>query len=570
MGEAVSFLSPDTAQIRHQIRGVLESYSHDWDVLAELAQNAIDAIVREDPTRGHVTLSVNANERSIEISDNGAGIDPSSLRRLLRPFGSDKPGMPNQIGQKGVGLTFVLFSSVDFEIETHSVTGSAKAKIIGAQSWLESETDSDLLVEISEIEPKSVRGTRVRLKIADPESALFKLSFDQLFFALRTRTALGSTRFIWEAPLNCDAKVTHTDLSGNVSEREFDCNYLLPIEGLKGDDLISVEGYIDWRQEKDRPDAEKRRKLKDKIIYTSGKRYQAGRDIRFWSCFVPNRATWTTLSKIWGLIDDDEIADDDGDEMFLGYRFTGGLYTSSKGMPTGIFLELKPRGSAGYFPNFFILIEDPSLSFDIGRKSIQGRQQGMLREIAYEQFRTYINEFVKYTSGSIDDPEPSYDREELFQEIGTIPNLESEQSRFVKRPNAQEATVAAMFFEQIGKGGFSGFSPLISGYRGRYDLYGRIGAKSQVVEFKFDLAGLFRDFSDERKMFDEVDTVVLWEITERDRSILSRRGLTLSEIGAGLLSKSSSKFPNAHYQLHIDGVNSVEIVSMKKIVKPSE
>ena len=286
---------------------------------------------------------------------------------------------------------------------------------------------------------------------------------------------------------------------------------------------------------------------------------------------MPSRSVWEALSRIHGLVlDSDDELSADGDEMFSGFRFSGGLATSSKGMPTGIFLELKPRGSAGYFPNFFTIVEDPSLSFDIGRKSIQGRQQGMLREIAYELFRTFIKDFVKYISGAITDPDPSYDREELFAEIATISNLDSSISRFVKRPNSQEATVAAMFFEQIGKNKFEGFSPLVSGYKDRYDLYGKIGPRTQVVEFKFDLAGLFRDFSDERKMFDEINTVILWEVTERDRNIVAKRGLTLTELGSGLLSTQTSRFPNAHYTLNLDGVKSIEIVSMRKILKPSE
>lgn len=569
MAEKVSFLTPDRAQIRHQIKGVLESYSHEWDVLAELSQNAIDAVVRANPIRGHINLNVESAQRIIEIRDNGIGIDPSQLQRLMRPFGSDKAGAANQIGQKGVGLTFVLFSTVSFEIETHSAQGSATAKVFGAHAWAESSEDSDLFIEIESVAAKPL-GTIIRVKLADDSSPLFGQSFEEMSFALRTRTALGSTNFIWQAPLNCDTRFQHTDMSGSIRALEFDCNYLLPIEGLKPDDSISVESYLDWRREGDRTDAEKRRKLKDRIVYTSGKKYQAGRDLKYWSCFVPNRAVWQKLSEIHGLKPLDNVDSISGDDMFTGYKFSGGLATSSKGMPTGISLELKPRGSAGYFPNFFILIEDPSLSFDIGRKSIQGRQQGMLREIAYEQFRSYINDFVKYISGSIDDPDPSYDREELFQEIGSIADLQSISSKFIKRPNAQEATVAAMFFEHIGRGGFKGFDPLISGYRERYDLYGRIGARSQVVEFKFDLAGLFRDFLDERKMFDEVNTVVVWEITEKDRGVIANRGLTLSEIGTGLLSTRSSKFPEAHYMLNLDGVKSIEVVSIRKIVKPLE
>ena len=29
----VEFLKPDTEEIRHQIQGILDSYSHDWDLL---------------------------------------------------------------------------------------------------------------------------------------------------------------------------------------------------------------------------------------------------------------------------------------------------------------------------------------------------------------------------------------------------------------------------------------------------------------------------------------------------------------------------------------------------------
>lgn len=148
--------------------------------------------------------------------------------------------------------------------------------------------------------------------------------------------------------------------------------------------------------------------------------------------------------------------------------------------------------------------------------------------------------------------------------------MSSEISSFKKRPNSQEATVAALFFEQLGRGKFPGFDPLISGYRERYDLYGKIGVRSQVLEFKFDLSGLFRDFSDERKMFDDINTLVLWEITEKDRSLVAKRGLTISEIGSGLLAVKPSKFPCAHYNLNLDGVKSIEILSMRKLLKPNE
>lgn len=561
-----SFLAPDTEQIRHQLRGILESYSHDWDILAELSQNAVDAIVRKCPAKGHVTVSVDTAKRSIEISDNGVGIDPAQLTKLLRPFGTDKLSAENQIGKKGVGLTFVLFSTSSFEIETHSDSGSVIARVQGARAWIDADTDDEIFIDEGEVEAKPY-GTRIKLTLADESSALLQLSFSELVFALRTKTALGNTSHIWGDPLNCDVTLKFRGLDGAQSEKEFECDYLLPTEGLE-ENVITAQEFIDWRHEKDRSDAEKRVKLKDKIIVNTGKKNQAGRSLKFWCCLVPNRGAWKAISESHGLKVPDQ-AEDPEEDYFEGFRFGPGLHTSSKGMPTGILLELKPRGSAGYFPNYFIIIEDPSLSFDIGRKSIQGRQQKMLREIAYEQFRNYINNFIKYISGNIDH-EPDYDRDEVLAEINSIADLDSEFSTFLKRPNSQEATVAAMFFEQLGKGRYAEFRPLISGYRGRYDLWGKIGNKYNIVEFKFDLSGLLNDVTDETKMFDELNTVVLWDLTEKDRSRVANRGLTLSEIGSNLLSTAQSKFPGAHYKLNMDGVRSIEILCMRKVLKPNE
>jgi len=566
----VPFLEPDLEQIRHQITGILDSYTHDWDLLAEISQNAVDSISRAAPVRGHIKIRIDATTRTVEISDNGTGIDPADLPRLLRPFGTNKVDDPTQIGQKGVGLTFVVFSSSGLELETHHANGSAIAKISGAAGWLDSKSDSSLYVEVQEI-AAGPHGLKLTIRLADADHPLWSLSFHQILFALRTRTALGSTHHIWGEPLNCDFSLHHVDLSGISNAIESDCNYLLPTEKLPAHEMTSLEEYSEWLAEQDRSDIEKRKRLKDKILYSQGNTYQAGRNLKFWTCFVPTRDVWRTLSALHGILDDSDDTEKERlltDEISMRYEFSSGLQTSSKGMPTGIALDLKPRGSAGYVPNFFILIEDPSLSFDIGRKSIQSRQQGMLRELAFKKFREFLAIASKYISGSVGDSEGSYNREELLEEIKELPDLDSPVSSFVKRPNQQEATVAGMFFEQLGRGAFAGFKPLISGYKGKYDLYGRIDKKFFVVEFKFDLFGLFRDFSDERKLFDEIDMVVVWDITERDWKALASRGLALTEIAASSFGSDGSRFPGAHYLLQLAGVKPVEVFCMHRMLKP--
>lgn len=572
MAEAVDFLQPDKEQIRHQIRGILDSYNHEWDVLAELCQNAIDAITRRTPSRGHISLVVDAVTKSIEIEDNGTGIDPDQLVKLLRPFASDKGLQPNQIGQKGVGLSFVVFTSCKFELESRHEKGTRRATVLDAATWVNAKDDAPLLLHISELTPtQGETGVTIRMTLNDPDHPVFGLTRDQIEFALRTRTAVGNTSHIWGTPYKGDVSFRHRALDGEFRESTFDCKYLLPTEGVPPSAVITLEEWQEWNREADRSDSEKRRKLKDRVIVTSGNDQRPGRTNRYWACLVPDRATWKTLSKYHRtLTATEEIEDKNGDVDESPYVFGGGLYVSTKGMPTGIKIDLPARGSAGYMPNYFILIEDPSLNFDIGRKYIPGRLQGVLKEKAYDQFREYINSVMKYISGSVDEPNARWARDENFAEIDELPDLTSQVSQFVKRPNSQEATVAAMFFELLGKGEISNFRPLISGYKGKYDLYAMWNKRKIVLEFKYDLYALLKDFSDERKLFDEIDILVAWEITERDRKEVARRGLTLEPVAPSVLGPVNQHFPHATYELRFPGASPLQIVTMKKVVSPED
>ena len=100
-----NFLIPTLTQIRHSICGIDDSYNNFWDILAELIQNAVDAINRTDPAvQGKIYLHIDCIQKEISIRDNGCGIAPEKLVTFLRPFSTDKLEDENQIGEKGVGL----------------------------------------------------------------------------------------------------------------------------------------------------------------------------------------------------------------------------------------------------------------------------------------------------------------------------------------------------------------------------------------------------------------------------------------------------------------------------------
>jgi sensor histidine kinase regulating citrate/malate metabolism len=137
------------------IEGVLESYENPWDLLAELAQNSMDAIRAGDTPKGDLAVHIDQKKRTIEWSDNGCGIDPADVEKLFVMYGTNKRGNPEMIGEKGVGIKFVIFSSSKFELTSHHANGSFELSVTGAADWLNS-SDGDIAFQTNSI--KSAAG----------------------------------------------------------------------------------------------------------------------------------------------------------------------------------------------------------------------------------------------------------------------------------------------------------------------------------------------------------------------------------------------------------------------------
>lgn len=568
----VDFLTVSTKQIRHQINQVIQSYNNDWDIFAEILQNSVDAIRRAKPTKGHIKLDVDAITHTITIEDNGSGIDPELLPTLLAPFSSDKINSGSLIGNKGVGISFVIFSSIDFEIESYHHSGASKAQIKNAKIWLESDTEDLPKLSFSNLKMKGSTGTKIKIRLQKPQvdaENFFWWSYAQLKNVILTKTAAGDTNTIWDDKVENDIALTFIDIDGKKTSEEFDCEYLLPTKVLKKTSYVSIREFEEFVST-DRSDADKRRKLKDKLVYHDGILDGPGASkIRYWAAFVPKRKTWDEISVAAGVIDKAELDPKSKKRLATQgeepYHFSGGMFTATRGMPTGIRTEMKTKGYSGYLPNFFILLDYSQLAFDIGRKSIPGRQLGMLRDHAAEIFNNIVKTIGKHMSGDVDIYEDDWEKSAAFSEIRTLAELKSTKSKFLKRAFDQEASVAAIFYELIGNGSIANIEPYVSGYKGRYDLFAKYKNKDVVIEFKHTLSDLFKDFNDEVKLFDQIDFVVVWDIQEKDRRVIETRGLDLDEEEASEFNeKADSLF---HYTLSMGPVRPIKIISIRKLLE---
>ena len=419
-GTIPNFLEPGIEQIRQSIRDIDDSYRNEWDLLAELLQNSVDAIRETDRASGKITIELDARDQSVRVVDDGIGIDPEDLAPLLRPFSTRKGRDQRTIGEKGVGLTFAIFASDYFEINTGTETGSATGRIVGAKAWKYAENDAPLELEVHS-SPEGYVGTEVILRGIDaPE--LFNLTANQLAFVIRTRTAIGNSLSLFSDDIEIATTLNHMDREGNRTDLNIPFRYWLPTEGLASNDVIDLDAFRDWVSESDRSDAEKRRKLRDKVIYSKGKKIHGNdRELHYVACYVPQRKTWNVLSVRNGLSTNDQIQDEDWLNTHWFVIFQPGIFSSVKGMPTGISIDTPHTGWAGYWGNLFILFEDRALKFDIGRKSIHGRVAKIHQQHARSIFNDYRNLVTKYVAGGdVSQGQSIWDRDETFDEVQSL------------------------------------------------------------------------------------------------------------------------------------------------------
>lgn len=563
---SVSFLTPTINSIRKSIRGIDDSYNNFWDILAELIQNSVDAINKKDVPKGKINITIDALNNTIRVVDDGIGIEHSDIPILLSPFSTNKENDSSSIGEKGVGLKFVIFQSDRFIMKTRikdSHFGSI-AVIDNAKIWKRSTVEEDLPLEL-DVDNDIDFGTDIFISGIENEK-LFNMSFDTIKFILRTKTAVGNVLNIFENNENITVNLCFTDINGNEYNEELPYKYWLPTESLKPNSKIDLSDFKNWLSEDDRSDNEKRNKLKNKVIFETGEIvHNDVRVIKYWLCFVKGREDWKKLSINDRLLLESERDDEEkiADKSLCMHQY--GIFTSVKGMPTGISINAPTTGRAGYWGNIFIILEDRQLKFDIGRKSINSSIQTMYQKHLKSIFNNITNVVSKYVAG---EPESSvnvnWERDDVIQSINSMPPLGSSLVNFEKLPNEQEASVAAIFYELIGSEKISDIKPVISGYKNKYDLYAKYQNHFVIIEFKSHLRYILRDFDDEVKLSNEIDYVVCWDVNDDDKTELHNRGLTLEEIdNSNPLAERGNYIKYATHKIYIPTAKPVYVIDLK-------
>ena len=564
--DRIDFLSRSSDDtMRLHIKNILDSYSHYWDILAELAQNAIDALIEraeiDSEFSPKVQIKINCATRSINIRDNGIGVkrewlglgDADDHPTILTPNTTFKGRSRRKlIGSKGVGLTFAVFSSNKVTVMTRRPTEDGETvgvSCLNAYNWLyDADVARPALLPQSGDLSSDGWSTEIDLQnIAasatedETKQDLFDLSQERLIYLLRSRTALGWThRLFSELRLNDGQQFSEeihpevtfqfTDKDGKQSAtKKLSAIYQTPAEVFQqhlGREAISSVKFLERVAAKDRSVPGKLVEFKEVLVSRSGRRIAA------YALAVPGTHVWSEMVKKSGL----QWAEEGPDQADI----RPGIWLATRGMPCGVQIATPP-GLPGWSDSVFILLEDPYMKFDLGRKGPAGRAPSMYQSVAKELFnkmrKLRVFEHLK------DRPDRAWSKggkmsqmADLMAGLVELPKSAVESCGFVYSPNSQEATVAGMFFHLVGKGVLKGYRFLRSSYGDQYDALIRftlskeeiegasgvayhaddiengVFSENVIAEFKYRAESIIHDVKKNRKRFEDFKILVCWSI----------------------------------------------------------
>ncbi|PYV18016.1 MAG: hypothetical protein DMG21_06280 [Acidobacteria bacterium] len=142
-------------------------------------------------------------------------------------------------------------------------------------------------------------------------------------------------------------------------------------------------------------------------------------------------------------------------------------------MPTGIVLPF-PTGTteAGYWNNFYFLVEAEWLSFDAGRKVVPGRTQEVIKRACkgiWDEMRVWKTRFVGHEGEeSVDQFAEAQKVQTRVDRVRGFPDLGLGKIPFAKVPQTEQATIA-VFHEILGRGLLKGYQTFDINTASTYD-----------------------------------------------------------------------------------------------------
>lgn len=196
--------SDTQAWVKQRVINVIKSYHNAADVIAEPIQNGVDEVLSAPGLSGdgEVRITLDTDENTISVRDNGRGIPSKDIAKWLAPdVGSKRADFLAGLvrGHKGVGLTFLAYGFNFFELETKTDDEHYIVRLEHGRAWVEDpDNDQPPVGRLEEIHGGGRldgTGTIVTIRLSpQTEPRSLRHAFPTLEYAttaIRNQTAAG-------------------------------------------------------------------------------------------------------------------------------------------------------------------------------------------------------------------------------------------------------------------------------------------------------------------------------------------------------------------------------------------
>lgn len=565
-----------SAAKKREIKNILKSYVGAYDSFSELLQNAMDAIekraaVEKENFEPKIIVSINIKDNSVEIVDNGCGFEADQFRSFLAPSISFKSGGGTR-GNKGVGVTYIAYGFNDLTIRTKNKDFRDTRRIRRGRDWVDDASGTvarpraELAKENSEYFESIDQGTSFKIKFGGNNTRPKNLNWYQAstpaqwLYLLLLKTPLGyiSIEDGSASPISFDLHVIDAD--GNQhSLVGIDAKYKYPHEEISasqrlGNVLAAQELAI--KNGKDPSQAIQKFKNSNGIyeryasndliplLRISDEEKQLIMDYK-----ISAYGYFAYSTEVWDQLNDKKAG------LRKNYRvLRGGLQLANNRMAQGDLITIPLTKSIGHQNQTHVIVHFHDAEPDLGRKGFQPE----LKELA-EKISVMIvgklsdrRDILKSDSGAQADIEKDIKVHEWLkdQESHEQSNpLELKNQNFflptkkisIGSTPRSEQDVIVLFNQLLAGGVIRGIRLLSTSQVAQYDGVFRYCAEEplenqyfdktsnplgvldeqivkpfysppKILEYKYSLDGLIREFESGLKNAQEIELAVFWDM----------------------------------------------------------
>lgn len=577
--------------------------------------------LKESSYQPYLRITINLKENSFGITDNGVGFNEQELQAFLAPNISFKDKTGSR-GNKGVGATYIAYGFNSLQFGTKTSSCQFTGEILNGRNWVEDNEGIITRPTVTKIQDspdffKDIdQGASFKIIFTGNNIRPKDLSWyaadtaEQWLYLLLIKTPLGCIYFQNEKQDKIVFDIHVINKQGEIdSLTNQDACYCFPEKKIIGS--INLKDVL-LEQQKLLENAADASKIPNK--YTQGNAlyeyFKKNNLLEIGKVFseqekelinkyqISAYAYFVYSTKVWDMFNDKKA------KLRKGIRILrGGLQLANNKMIQGELLTIPLTSNIGYQNQCHVVVHFSDADPDLGRKGFQPE----LKELAEKISVVIINRFKKWNRTLLktdEGTEPHIEKEKsLYDWIQAQENHETNKPICLKNRHffnpvneisiisepQSEQDVIVLFNQLIAGGVIRGIKLYATSQIKQYDgiyryeinepfqlhefhktknplgipdqLYTTpIKTRPKVLEYKYNLDALIREFKSEEKRAKDIDLVITWEI--------GTEYTTLYEI-TSLLDLENIHHRKFHGITHVlkSTVNTILVIALKELVE---